>query len=192
MQSAKVVTMDLGAFTRRLENVTFQFPRIQLRTPNIYDVLMTESRDLGTFPGPVRRRQTESLRTEKGAVLRSMIYLAVVLDEQPLEAIPWENIKNQDFGLGMIVRIIDQNEIIVFRAPPVYSSENITQYLVKHYVCEDGAYTKFRQDWIDRPEPWARIEIEVPEPILDWKNRKNMERMDKSEEGPMGALVAHA
>ena len=184
--------MNLGTFTRRLENVRFQFPRTQLLTPNIYDVLIMEPGDLGTFSGPVRRHQIESLRVEKGAVLRSMIYLAVVLQELPLEAIPWENIKNQDFGLGMTVRIIDQNEKLVFRAPPIHSSKNITQFLIKNYVGKDGAHTKFKLEWIDRPGPWARIEIEVPESISDWENRKNTERMDKSEEGPMGAVAAYA
>jgi len=192
MQSAELISMDLSTFTRRLENVKFQFPRIQIHTPNIYDVLSMEPRELGTFSGPVRRHLVESLRVEKGAVLRSMIFLAVVLQEQPLEAIPWENIKNQDFGLGMTVRIINQNEITVFRAPPVYSGENITQFLIKNYVGKDGAHNKFKRDWIDRPGPWARIEIEVPKPISDWKTWKDTERMDKSEEGPMGAVAAHA
>ena len=66
MQFTKQYTVDIGSFARRLTEIRFRFPKIQLRSPNIFEVLTTEARDLGDLAGPIRREQLKMLILEKG------------------------------------------------------------------------------------------------------------------------------
>ena len=192
MQTTKQYTVDMGTFGRQLEDIRFTFPKIQLRSPNIFDVLTTEVKSLGDIEGPIRKAQMEMLILEKGAILRSMVYLAAVSHNPSGEVINWKEIKNNALGLGMTVRIIDQHEEVALHAPPVYSRESITEWFVNRYIRRGGAHHRFKQDWIIGPGPLARIEITVPELTLESMRRMETEQSDRPGEGPVGAVIANA
>ena len=192
MQFTKQYTVDIGSFARRLTEIRFRFPKIQLRSPNIFEVLTTEARDLGDLAGPIRREQLKMLILEKGAILRSMVYLAVASQKPTEEVMNWTDIKSQALGLGMTVRIIDRHDELVLHAPPAYSRESITEWFVNRYIRAEGANHRFKQDWIVSPGPLARIEITVPELAHGSMRQMRTEQSDRPGEGSVGAVVAIA